>query len=437
MTRNFRLALFVFALLPGLVSAQGGDDTARPIPLEEAVRLAVQNSPFTVQSRGALRVGGLTTTNALAQFLPFVGVRASANNSSSASFFQGQFVPYTGPPWNYSKGYGASLTLFDGGRRWFNYRAAQANQVANVEGDLLARFQVALSVKQQYFAVLAAHETEAAAQRQLEQADQDLRVSSAKMAAGAAMRSDSLRSAISVGTARLALINAQNNLQVANASLTRLVASPVAVTAVTADTSEVPHIELDSAELGRLAENGPSVRQAVAALDAARGGRRAALTSYLPTVSTSYNYSTNTISQDYNWGGGPGSKNTSYGFSLSFNIFDNFGRELNVMTAAVNEESADATLRDARLGARQNLVTFLAAYRAAVQTIDLQLLQIAFAEEDLHTWQSRYALGASALLDVLTSQASLDGQRAQLISARLQARTAKAQIEALVGRELK
>jgi outer membrane protein len=436
-TIEFRAALLTLALVPALATGQSGIDDARPISLDEAVRLARQNSPATIQSRGSLRVGGLTVTSALSQFLPSIGVSASAHNSSSASFFQGQFVPYSGPPWSYNKGYFSSLTLFDGGRHWFNYRAAQANQSANVENDVLAQYNVTLSVKQQYYAVLAAREFEAAAERQLEQAEQDLRVSSAKMSAGAAMRSDSLRSAIAVGTARLAIITAQSNLLVANAFLTRLVASPIAVTAVAADTSDVPHIEIDSAELGRLAENGPGVRQAVASLEASRGVRRATLTSYLPSVSANYSFSTNTTSADYNWGGGPASKSSGYGFFLGFTIFDNFGRELNVMTATVNEENADANLRDARLLARQNLATYLAAFRTAAQTIELQRLQVAFAEEDLHALQSRYALGASPLLDLLTSQATLDNQRAALINARLQARTAKAQLEVLVGRELR
>ena len=436
-TTEIRTVLLTLALVPALAAAQSGLDAARPISLDEAVRLARQNSPVTIQSRGSLRVGGLTVTNALAQFLPSIGASASAHNANGAYFLQGQFLPYLGDPWSYGKGYGASLMLFDGGRRWFNYRAAQANQSANVENDVLAQFNVALNVKQQYYAVLAARESEAAAERQLEQAEQDLRVSSAKMSAGAAMRSDSLRSAIAVGAARLAIITAQNNVLVANASLTRLVASPVEVTAVAADTSEVPRIALDSSELGRLAEGGPGVRQAVATLAASRGARRASLTSYLPSVSANYSFSTSTSSADFNWGGGPASKSTGYGFALNFTIFDNFGRELNLMTATVNEENADATLRDTRLAARQSLATYLAAFRTAAQTIELQLLQIAFAEEDLHAMQSRYALGASALLDVLTSQATLDSQRAALINARLQARTAKAQLEALVGRELR
>ena len=41
------------------------------------------------------------------------------------------------------------------------------------------------------------------------------------------------------------------------------------------------------------------------------------------------------------------------------------------------------------------------------------------------------------MLDVLTSQTTLDQARAALIQARYDARIAKAQVEALVGRDLK
>ncbi len=50
--------------------------------------------------------------------------------------------------------------------------------------------------------------------------------------------------------------------------------------------------------------------------------------------------------------------------------------------------------------------------------------------------QQRYALGASTLLDLLTSQTQLTQARQSLIQARLDARTARAQLSSLIGREL-
>jgi outer membrane protein len=68
--------------------------------------------------------------------------------------------------------------------------------------------------------------------------------------------------------------------------------------------------------------------------------------------------------------------------------------------------------------------------------VQIQESSVAAGEEDLRVQQERYALGASTLLDVLNSQTTLDQARRDLIQARLDARTAKAQIEALIGRDL-
>ena len=61
---------------------------------------------------------------------------------------------------------------------------------------------------------------------------------------------------------------------------------------------------------------------------------------------------------------------------------------------------------------------------------------IAAAEEDLRVQQQRYAVGASTLLDLLTSQTQLNQARQALIQARLDGRIARAQLSALIGREL-
>ena len=68
--------------------------------------------------------------------------------------------------------------------------------------------------------------------------------------------------------------------------------------------------------------------------------------------------------------------------------------------------------------------------------IALQQQSVAAAVEDLRVQRQRYSLGASTLLDVLTSQTTLDAARSALIQARQDFRVARAQLEALVGREL-
>ncbi|MFI5232187.1 MAG: TolC family protein [Gemmatimonadales bacterium] len=439
--RLFRTALAVIALAfaPGFVVAQD-PEAARPISLDEAVRLAQQNSPLTVTARNALRTGKATELSALGQFLPSLGVSYGAQNFAGSQFIQGVLTPYQGNPWNYGKGYSANLLVFDGGQRWFSYRQAQAQQRANTENETLQRYGVAYAVKQQYYAVLQARELESAGASALEAAQVTLNASAARVKVGAVVRTDSIRATIQVGTARLALLNARAQLRDANAALARLVASNAPVTAVAADTIAIPKLEVDDESLARMAADGPNVRQAAEAFEAAKQGHRATVTSqYIPRVTAGYNYSANAFtSPNFNWGGGPAaSTQTSYQFGVSYAIFNNFTRELNTMQAAVLQDNAEAQLRDARYNAKANLAQLVDAFRTAAQTVELQQLQIAAAQEDLEAQQSRYALGAVAYLDVLTSQTALDTQRILLINARYTARTAKAAIETFIGRDLK
>ncbi|MDP1890872.1 MAG: TolC family protein [Gemmatimonadaceae bacterium] len=432
-----RLSLLILAAPIAIAAQQPGGDGARPIALDDAVRQAQRNAPAAVTARNALRTTAAAVRTAYAQYLPSLSVSGSGSRQGGETFFQGQLVPYKGSPWSFSRGMSANLELFDGGRRWFNLRAAEANVDAADASETSQRYNIALQVKQQYFAVLAARESEAAARRQLEQAAEQLKSSTAKVRAGAATKSDSLRSAIQVGNARLAQLTAQNNLRVANAGLSRLVGATDVVTATPADTAEMGRIVLDSAQLTAMALDGPSVRQAEAALAAARASKKAAKTPYMPTISSSYSLSGNNTSDTFDWGSGRIPKQNSLRFSLNFPLFNNLSREENVMRTTVAEDNAVASLRDAKLAQQQSLVQFLGAFRTAEERVAIQLSSVAAAEEDLRVQQQRYNLGASVLLDLLTSQTTLDQARASLIQARYDARIAKAQVEAVVGRDLK
>ncbi len=429
---------FALAFVPALVLAQSGTDNARPISIDDAVKLAVQNSPTTVISRNSERSSEAAINFAKAQFLPSLALSYSATNQGGTQFIQGTPVPISGLPWTYSRGISTNLTVFDGGAHWYNYKAAGANLDAAVASDVSARYNVALSVKIQYFAILAAREQQAAANRSLEEARQQLQVASAKMAAGAATRADSLTAALQVGNAQLSILNAQNTLLNANASLTRLVASPVMVTAMASDTSDIGRLDVDEGSLTKMALEGPTVRAATASYLASQAAHKSSTTGYYPSITANANYGQNPkATQGFLFGGGPTSTSTRFGISASYNIFNNYSREQNLIIARINEDNAQANLRDAKFVAQQNLTQYLVNYNTAQQTITLQLLQIQSATENLRVQTQRYNLGTALQVDVTTAQAALDLARANLIQARLNARQAKANIEALIGRDLK
>ena len=417
------------------------DDGARPISLRDAIEMAQRNAPAIVSAHGLERIANGAHRSALAAFVPSLSFTAGTGNTKGVQFFQGQLVPLTGNPWNYNNGLAANLELFDGGRRRSELNRVRAT--GEVAGQTLvqARFDASLQVKQQYYAALAARESEAAARAQLEQAEQQLRASSARVAAGVATKSDSLRSAIAVGNARLAVLTSQNDLRVANAALTRVVGSTTALTVSPSDTLDVASVLPDEAELTNLVGDGPAIRLAEANFGAAKATKTSQKSQYLPALTMSYNYSFNQSSKSFAGGnllllGGNDPNRQTLNFNFSYPIFNGFVREQQTLQLDVALTNADAQLRDARLAARQNLTSLMRLVQNAQARIQVQQASIAAAEEDLRVQQQRYGLGASTLLDLLTSQTQLNVARQALIQARFDGRVARAQLSSLIGREL-
>jgi outer membrane protein len=298
------------------------------------------------------------------------------------------------------------------------------------------KYNVALQVKQQYYAVLAAIESRDAAEFQMAQATEQFKTSVAKVRAGVATRSDSLRGVIQIGNAQLALITAQSNKEAADAALTRLVGSEVPVTADPASVQENMAALPDSAELATLAKRGPAVQQAEANVQALEEQTKASKATYLPSLSASYSRTGSGTDKRFGLGNDPFSYNGRLSFSLSYPVFNNFQREEQVVRARVAETNAQVTLRDTQLAAQQSLTQNIGALRSASQRVAVQVASVAAAEEDVRVQQQRYNIGASTFLDLITSQAALATAQQALIQARYDYRIARAQLEALIGREL-
>ena len=438
-------AVFGAAMMVAPLGAQapGGDDGARPISLREAIELAGKNSPAAVSARGLDRNAAAARRQALGSYLPNVNLSAGSGHTQGTTInnFNGQLTALSGNPWSYNNGLGLNVELFDGGRRFSEVRRIRATaDVADISATS-ARFDASLQVKQQFYAALAARESSAAAKAQLEQAEQQLKASSARLAAGVATKSDSLRSAILVGNARLAVLTSENDLRVADASLTRIAGSTVLITASPDDTLETPLTLPSENELTVLATDGPAVRLATSNIAVARAAKRSQQSTYLPTLTMGYNYafsqnSGGFVGRNLLLVGSDNASRQTVNFNITYQLYNGFSRESQTVQADVALTNAEAQLRDAQLAARQNLTSFVRSLENAQARVQVQLAAIAASEEDLRVQQQRYALGASTLLDLLTSQTQLNEARQASIQARLDGRIARAFLSALVGREL-
>jgi outer membrane protein len=433
-----KLAFSILIVLPAILSAQQPTDAGfTPIALPDAVALAEKNSPAAVQARGAIENAQGTVSTTYNQFFPTLS--ASLGHSQGAGQVldnSGKLIQRISQP-QYSTGLNTSYTVFDGGKRVYDLRARKADLASAEVSEAATKFSIALQVKQQYYAILAARESESAARGALDLANQQLAASIVRVRAGAVIISDSLRSFLAVNTAQLNLLTAQNSVRNSSLALTRLVESATPVTATAADTSTLGIAPIDSVAIVGLALDGPSVLEAQAALNSANAGVKSARTSYFPTLTASLRYGGNGYDPAFGIGGGQLAYSNTLTVSANYNIWDGRNRAVALDHAQVAVEGAGATVRDAKLLAQQNILLQISTLRDAEERIRIQHLSVEAAQEDLRVQQQRYNMGSSTQLDVTTSENALITAQQALIQARLDYRTARAQIEAIIGRDLK
>ena len=238
-----------------------------------------------VQAKGDVRNAGAAYRASLGAFLPTVTASGSAGRSNVTAIDRTTGLPVP-PRYSYTSGLSASLDLFTGFRRLFNWRASGANEDAADAGYVTSRYQVILATKQAFYNAIATEELVRVADAQVRRAQQELQIAVDKLRAGSATRSDSLRAAVDLGTAQLALLQAQANFATAQATLGRQIGAAADVHAVP-DTA-MPALPDTTGLRSEVLGQAPAVRQAEAQARSAGAGVWSARSAYLPTLNVSY-----------------------------------------------------------------------------------------------------------------------------------------------------
>jgi outer membrane protein len=408
------------------------------VTLAEAIQLSEKVQPTVIRAKADVRTAGAQVRNRWGAYLPTV----SASSSASDFFSEGtsRVDPVTGEltggnrsSRSISTSLSASVDLFTGFRRGAEMRAARAGEDAADASLVDARFAQALTTTNQFLDALAAAQLLRVRETSVRRAEQQLKVSVAKLKAGSATRSDSLRSLVNLGNARLDQITTQTQLATAEANLARLIGMTGRVRA--ADDSGfylvLPAVDTQALRIEAEAKS-PRVQSAAASAAAARASVRASRSSYWPTLA---------LAANTGWNGSRANDYTllnqrQLSLSLRWNLFDRFDRELTITQREADLDVAEATASETKRAVEADLSMHLAELDAARARIEITQTSVVAAGEDLRVQQERYRLGASTIVDLLTSQEALNQAEVDVVNARFDYLRAKAQLEALIGRNL-
>ncbi|HEY7613594.1 MAG TPA: TolC family protein [Gemmatimonadales bacterium] len=426
------LALGLAGLSPSLHSQQ------RSVTLADAIRLSERVQPDVVRAAGDIQTAAAQRRSAWGSYLPTLSATSSASTFASEGPSRvdpvtGQLLSGNTSNRSLNTSLSASVDLFTGFRRGAEMSAARASQSAAEASFVDARFQQALTTTNQFLDALAAQQLLRVRESSVRRAEEQLKTSINKLQAGSATRSDSLRSRVTLGNAQLDLIRAGTDLATAEAGLGRLIGETGRVKALD-DSAFYRVIEMpDTVALrGEAESRSPRIQSAAASADAARAGLKASRAAYWPSLALSANTAWNASrSNDYDL-----LNQRQLSLGLRWSVFDGFARELAVAERAATLEVADATAADERRAVAAELTARLAELSAARVQIDITQTSVVAATEDLRVQQERYRVGASTIVDVLTSQEALNQAEVDVVVARFDYLRAKASLEALIGRNL-
>lgn len=428
------LLFWTFGLTAQETPSENELATGERITLEDAIERALSRSPTLAQASSALNTARADDRVSLGDLLPSLNANMGSTVSSSSRYDAGtDRVISVGSSSSYNASLSSQFPLFQGGRR-FSERARTRTGLEAATASLHnQRFQVRLETKQFFFTALEQDELVDVARARVDQAEQSLELVRRRAQLGVATTSDSLRARLEWVNSQQALLQAETTAKAARFALGRQVGVPGTVVPIPPEDLDPTELQITREQaISEAEEVSPSVVAANASAESAAASVRTAKAAWLPSL---------TMSGSYNWNNGEFSFNnglTSWNvrFSLSYPLFNGFSREANITRAQESLTVARRQAEDRQLAARQQADAAFDIIRTAEEAIVIAREAVAVSEEDLRVVRERYRLGVATILDLVASQVALDQAGTDLVAARYGYLLARAQLEAILGREL-
>lgn len=393
---NGKLAALALALMMVVgamksVKAEGAaGDTASagtPITFEDAVQIALRKNITLAQAQNAVTSDAASVRGAKLSFLPNLQL-----STSGAQSYDRNFSETTGNVLNHNThslnaGISSSVTLFNGMQNVATLHAAEKNQDASTLDLTRAKQTTVCTVASNYLSIITAQEQLKVQQQNLASLQAQENQIRKLVDAGARAISDLYSQQASTAAARLAVVNAQHDLELGKVDLVQTLNLDPKVTydfvaPAVSDSTGVKY-DLDSLTARAYAQRADLAAEN-ARVDASAQGVKAANAGWWPTVSLSagYNsaYSTATGLPFFNQL--DQARGGSIAIGVSIPIFDRGQTSVAAQKAKVQEDNAklalDAQRQEVAVEVKRAYLNFqsageqLAAAQAQLAASDLR-----------------------------------------------------------------
>ena len=460
-TRAVLTALVLLALAATALVAQRAPTS---LTLEEAITLAKGNNPLYLSTQNDMAAANWQTREAYAAFLPTINAQGSAAYQRAGITRFGA-VEFVGPTDYAFSSYRVNFNMQISGNTIFGIANARANKRATEASVSAAEWSLETRVALQYTAALGSVDQVDVAQRQVDRAQQNLRIVTTRVETGAAAGTEGRQAEVDLGRAEVALIQAQRDVRQAKLLLAERLGVPLDADVELASQVDIFEPEF---EVGPLIEQAltshPSLRAVAARESASKAAARQISTSqYLPTLFLSTGlsgFARQAMNEEYVAsqvdqqassrissceysnainngiaGGLPGyqlqdcaqfaatpearqaaleanklfpfnfgQNPVSFNATLSLPIFTGFTGQRQVSQANNAAEDAEHARRAEELRLRTAVTNAYDNLVTAYRVIQAEARNQSLSEEQLQLQQRRYALGAAGLLELMDAQ---------------------------------
>lgn len=417
----------------------------KPVSLDTCVEIALKQNSDLLMGEFMVKIAGKDVMVAFANFLPQVSTELSYYHTvvgpSSVTRIDPQYgiqvpiQPEEEASWNSNMRLSASQPIFNGGYNVFNYAQKRSLKKSAEYAFEDTRQTTIYVVKERYYNLLAAEKLLEVAGETANSSEESFKRAEVLFAVGTVPKSDVLKAKVQLETDRLGLIEAQNSLAIARASLNHILGYDVDHNIQIIDNLDVPEIEVgyDDAMQNAFSFH-PALLKSSYDLKASRANIGMATSQYLPSVSAFYTYSwqhrelkeiENMFDRDYNW---------YLGVSLRLPVFQGLSRVADFSRAQLSYKSSKEALEQARRNVALDVKTAYFQMEQAKKQILVSQNAVDAADEDLRLNKEKYNLGSGTILDLIDAQVSYTKAKSDHIQALYSYKKAIAKLQQAMGK---
>jgi len=443
---NPRLLPAAAALVLAAAPAAAQQPAARTLSLSEALGIARENNPDYRKKLAEVQTADADRRRALGALFPTLTLNASTGGyRTRTSTGRDQFGRPVSDTVRIIEGSNArqslslgDLTLFDGGARLRELRAAEAGADASRSGVAAEELRLVGEVTRRYYAALRSQQAIALEERLLQSARESLEATRQLLRVGVRSPVDVLGAEVKIAEAEQAVERARAERRQAELDLRQQMgmfgSEPLALTGSPPAVFDPAGLDAD-ALVARALDTSPRIDRVDAGLRAADQRLGAARAARWPTLSLGASVYRNQNFEGYRglYETSPRDQTLDVGFSLSFPLFNQFRTTGAIAQARAGRLTAEVDARAERLAVERDVRASLVELENAWHASRAAERTLALARERLEMASQQYRLGSVSFTDLQDSVEGAARAERDALSARFDFAAALATLEEKVG----